>query len=469
MQHSKLTHFFTTLPPGEFRWFRDFVASPYFNRHDDPVQLCDYYIQLARRQFPAASLERQRVFQKVFPDSAYEERRLAYAASALLKLGERFLAQRHFEADALRPALYTLYVCASKGLEKSYALLSKKIETELASATQLDAQHYYRQYQWAEIAEIDFAQRNLRHPAYDYLSTAARSLDAYYLIRRLSLACSMIDRMKMLPAFAVSVATEPLRMLAAPFSRTAYPALDVYLHLLDLLEADADTGPLFTSFYDTFLEQARHFPASEQRALCYMALNYQLRLTIVGDQVAATRMLSVYEEGLRQGFLLEDGKLSPWDFKNITKLGLGLRRFEWVTRFSGEYVEKLPEDQRQDAYHFNLADLSYHQQDYDRSLTHLNQVEFTDIHYNLGAKAMLLKIYFETGAEEAFSSLAASFRLFLKRNKTISSDLKNAYLNFITLALLIHKKGKTEATVIRERIQQTAEVNARSWLLKQVQ
>jgi hypothetical protein len=105
--------------------------------------------------------------------------------------------------------------------------------------------------------------------------------------------------------------------------------------------------------------------------------------------------------------LLERGQISPWTFKNMVKLGLGLQQYDWVENFVRNYSEKLEANKRTDAYHFNLADLFYHRKNYDEALIHLNQVEFSDIHYQLGAKVMLLKIYFETDATEAFLSLVS--------------------------------------------------------------
>ena len=69
--------------------------------------------------------------------------------------------------------------------------------------------------------------------------------------------------------------------------------------------------------------------------------------------------MDLYIEGIKNNILLENGQISPWTYKNVVKLGLGLKRFEWVESFVREYSQYLSAREREDAYHFNLADLFF--------------------------------------------------------------------------------------------------------------
>lgn len=72
-------------------------------------------------------------------------------------------------------------------------------------------------------------------------------------------------------------------------------------------------------------------------------------------------------------------------------------------------------------------------------------MEFSDVHYSLGAKELLLRIYYTLGETEAFLSLVFSFRIYLKRNKLITTEVKSAYENFIRYIHLLHKSGDKKA------------------------
>ncbi|MEL7535148.1 MAG: hypothetical protein AAFN10_27845, partial [Bacteroidota bacterium] len=50
----------------------------------------------------------------------------------------------------------------------------------------------------------------------------------------------------------------------------------------------------------------------------------------------------------------------------------------------------------------------------------LQKVSFTDVYYDLSARQMLLKIYYETDDRDSLRYHLEAYRAFLKRNKSIS-------------------------------------------------
>ena len=82
---------------------------------------------------------------------------------------------------------------------------------------------------------------------------------------------------------------------------------------------------------------------------------------------------------------------------------------------------------------------------------------------------MLLKIYYEKSEVEALLSLIQSFRIYLKRNQHLSENIKNTYLNFVSLINELFKKGKEQSEKLKQSIQQSAPLTDRSWLLQQLE
>ncbi len=175
--------------------------------------------------------------------------------------------------------------------------------------------------------------------------------------------------------------------------------------------------------------------------------------------------LNIYLKTIKSGLLIEKGFLSPWTYKNVIKLGLRLQRYDWTETFILKYNPNISEAFRSNSLHLNLADLYYYKKDYDRALSNLTKVEFSDIFYTLQAKVMLLKIYYETKEEEALHSLIASFRIFLKRNKLISNNVRETYQNFTTLLQRLLKENKESFTEVKELIHNTELLTDRQWLL----
>ena len=151
------------------------------------------------------------------------------------------------------------------------------------------------------------------------------------------------------------------------------------------------------------------------------------------------------------------------------KLGLRLNRFEWTEQFIRKNTDILAEEYRLNAYNYSLADLSYHKQEISTALTHLREVEFTDIFFTLDAKIMLLKIYYDNDEEEALLSLLTSFKIFLKRNQLISAEMKNTYENFINLLNQILRSSHADSMDLQKKINDTPLLTDRGWLLQVIQ
>jgi len=65
MKDSKLISLFSTFEKKEWRRFREFLESPYFNKRKDIVKLYQYIASLAP-DFPEAKLNNAFVFKKYF-------------------------------------------------------------------------------------------------------------------------------------------------------------------------------------------------------------------------------------------------------------------------------------------------------------------------------------------------------------------------------------------------------------------
>jgi hypothetical protein len=178
-------------------------------------------------------------------------------------------------------------------------------------------------------------------------------------------------------------------------------------------------------------------------------------------------LFALYRAALDTGNLLENGSLSAWKYKNIASVGLQLQEFAWVESFIHDYRDKLPEEFRENAFAYNLADLLYHRGEYEQALKNLLKVEFTDVFYSLGTRKMMLMIYFEQGSTEAMLSLISSFRLFLKRNQLISESNRQAYSNFVSLVQAIYRASTSQGDFVKLQAQivDTQPLVEEAWLL----
>jgi hypothetical protein len=118
-----------------------------------------------------------------------------------------------------------------------------------------------------------------------------------------------------------------------------------------------------------------------------------------------------------------------------------------------------------DALHYNLALLYYHTQRLPEALEHLNKVEFTDIHYSLGAKVMLCQIYYQTDNYDALESLLHAFNTFLRRNKLIAEQNRQAFLHFVLWMRKILRSRPDQFPAMAQELEKMRVVG-KDWLLQ---
>lgn len=466
MENSKLILLLKTFDSSELRAFKDFINSPYFNKKANLVQLYNYLKKQASKGFPAAKLKRPLIFNLLYPGVPYDEKQLNYDFSLLLQLAERFVRLRHFENHSLLPDYYLLNEYVHRGLKKNYEYEFQRVSQHFLQYSNRQDDYYYQLHLVHDVADAYFLSQNERR-ADGALQQASDYFDVFFVIRKLKYLCKLLDRQRTITADYQFYLLEEVKNFSQQANFQAIPAIQVYYHLL-LLLTEPHPENLFQPFQQLLFQHIGLFPAQEARELYQFAINFCIRQLRFGALDYYQILMELYLEGIESRALLEEGKISPWTFKNMVKLGISLKRFDWVAQFVKDFSLKLEEKNRADAYHFNLADLNYHQRKFYQALFHLNQVEFSDIHYHLGAKVMLLKIYYETQETEAFESLLSTFRVFLQRNKQVPKEVKTPYLNFINLLYQLYKAEPKLRSALREKINTTDMLVDRSWLLQKL-
>ena len=172
---------------------------------------------------------------------------------------------------------------------------------------------------------------------------------------------------------------------------------------------------------------------------------------------------------------MEEGQLSEWHFKNIVTTAIRLQAYNWVFDFMNRHKCLLPDDVRENAYSFNMASYYYAIGQYPQVLALLTQVSYTDLRYSLGARALLLRTYYDLQEYDALESLAGSFNQFLIRNKLMADERRQGYANLFRftrraarirqgLAYNAPEKTLTDLTKLRKDMQQADDIFNKLWL-----
>ena len=465
MENSKLVLILQQFSKEELSQLYDFVQSPYFNKNEEVVQLYAY-LKSKAPHFPPRSIIKEKVYAVVFPNKSYDRKHLNYLMNFLLKVIEQFMAIQKYEQRPFQQAIDLLECFLNPKLSKHYQYQYRKIKNSVDQQKILSTSLLWAKFRLAEIAELHFQTQAKR--SHDHrLQELADTLDQYYLVKKLQYGCEMLNREKMITQnYDYHLLDEVVAFLRQAPSKE--PLSKLYFQLFEMLKNEQESQ-LYNPLESQLLAHQQLLELKDQKTLFNYLINYCIRKIRNGERQFVHTLLDLYVKGIDEAILLENGKLSPWTFKNIVKLGLATKRFEWTESFVKSYLDKLPFSFRDDALHYNMANLNFMKGNYADAMQHLNQVEFSDIYYSLDSKVLLLKMYFEQNEVEALFALGQSFQTYLRRNKTITSNIKSFYLNFIQVLLRISKLPyEGDPKTVIAHIEKTSKITDRDWLLAKV-
>jgi hypothetical protein len=434
MKNNPLIAQLATLSRKEMTRFAEFAASPYFNKHKHVLALAGYLSEIYP-DFSERRCNRETIFRQLFPGLPHQQAQLAIIFTYTLRLLEQFFIVEKLSAEG-RLEDKTLYF---NQLRKRNMTDLLKTDWEPIGGKRLGVageqgskpDNFYEE-KIRTAAEKDAISLRLGHTETHFLEEKQGYLDAFYMTLSLRDACERTQRYRLLktlpPTFSFfEKMVETLVEQPDHFHQN--PAVKVYHQLYKLLKDN--TLQLFPNCKATIQENEAYFDREELQNLYNYLQNFCIQQINNGHQQFLAEVFKLYQLQLDRQLLMVDGVLPEWHFKNIVTTGLRLDERQWVRDFIEIYRAKLADSVAENAYSYNLAVWFYHVGKPAEVLPLLLQVEYTDLRYNLDAKSLLLRTYFDLEEEEALLAHAEAFSQFVKRNKSLTDFQKKGYFNLI--------------------------------------
>lgn len=468
MYKSKLIPLLKSLTITEVKSFTAFCQSKYFNVNKKQVELL-MHLKKFHPDYNNQNLEKSILFKQLFGREEFEEQKLRYVFSDLTLLLEEFLAHSAFQKKELEYKHILLGELFERKQNKFFLQHLRETENNLEQNTFRDSNYFYQQYRMRELS-YQYTSIYENHAIDKGLQELANNLDVMYLTLKLKYSCEMINRKNILQVGYQIHFIDELKALVEKFEFIHIPAVAIYYNILQTL-----TDPINNEFYYRFKKSVSDhvslFSKKEQREMYTFLQNYCIKRINTGDQEYLDELFENYQTMLDGAILIENRSISQFDFKNIVAIALRLEKFEWTEKFIEQYKMMLDYPVRENAVVYNLSRLYYSKGDHKYALKLLQQVEFDDVFYQLDAKALLLKIFYETDAEESLLSLLSSFKIYLKRNKEISEyqyTVYNNLLKFVKRLFQIKMGGSGKLSDIKNVIATDKKVADLQWLKQKI-
>lgn len=461
----KVLELLRSLEKNDWHWLGKFVSSPINNLHADVRRLFEFY----RKKLPTENREpsSENLHRVLFGETPYHAGKIHHISNYLLRVTEDYLAWEEWQRDPAVRLHFLLQSCRRRGLEKCFHSTLERLQGLLEKQHRRNPEHYRTRY----VIALEAYQQTMLSGRSDagQLQHLSDWHDAAFIAEKLKNACILMSRQRVLQRdFDTGLLPAVLDRVRARPQLLDIPAIAVYYFGYQTLN-EPDTDAHFFALREHLRHAGDFFSPAELRDIYLLAINFCIHRINLRQEQFLQEIFDLYRAGLQSGVFLENGQLSRFTYTNIALTALRLREFDWTRDFLQEYRERLPESQRSGAFAFNLARYYCERGDYDRAMPLLQSMDFDDVLHNLTAKAMLLRMYYETGAANALDSLLASLETYLRRKGQLGEQQKTAYRNTVRLLRKLNALPPSDLRarqLLRQEVEDTALVAEKDWLLR---
>jgi len=472
MEQSKFIRTLQKLSKAQKLRYLEFLQSPYFNKNEDIRNFAELVF---KGDIP---LIKEKLFAKLYPGKPYDVRRIPDLMYKSLRLLEEFLSEEMYSGQVWERKLNLLGYIRVNELDDLYGVVEREIH-ELSSKKELrNSNYFYEEFMYQSEADKIYLDQ-ARIKVDENLQNKVDQLDLFYLSAKLRDSCEMMDRKRILATdYEFHLLDNLIEAVHENLERyTNYPAISIYFRVLLMLR-EPENVEHFNILKAEVSQNIQLFARDEQRSLYGYLQNYCIRKVNSGGYEFYRELLNIYRYMIDIKLMDADNKNLQWDLKNMVSVALRLGENNWTFKIIHKLKNELPDDLRENAYTYNLANYYYETKEYKKATKLLQSVDFKDVYYNLDSKSMLLKIYFEQDEEEAFYALVTTFKAYLTRNKLISADRYVTYNNLLKFARNIftfkimlpyqrrHHRNKINA--LKQKLIETKNVVNLNWLLKEM-
>jgi hypothetical protein len=277
-----------------------------------------------------------------------------------------------------------------------------------------------------------------------------------------------------IPLYEKAVYTEGSSLKSEIWNLKLSTAVLAYFHAYQSLSKDDDAVAQYAHFQElrTILEQNwQQFPTEEMRGLYLLAINFCIKKINRGDRQFEREVLGIYKIGIENRLLFENNQLSSYTYKNAMMAALKVGETAWASQFLDDYKPFLASNDREMIYKYNKALYFFRNNDYNSAMQLLQTVNLKEVLFNLDARRLLARIYFELKENAALDSLIDNSKIYLHRQKSIGYH-REMYLNFFkVLEILLKMDVKADASTIEKlsiQIKETQYLAEREWLLEKL-
>lgn len=459
----KLIKLLQTFDNQQIKSFGRYLKSPYFCTDTLMEQLFSVLISTQLKK--NTELDKEMTFKSLFGKIPYNDTRMRLLLSRLFKYAESFLVQEQQMLQSKTDLLLKSY--RHKSLDKLFQETIASIDEEQKSQYPKNESFYDDQYLIA-IEHYEYLVSKKRQGEFN-LKDISDAMETAYIIKKLRHCCRVMHVHSVYKLETPFPFIDQILSFVSENKLYEIPVLGFYYYnYLSILFGAKDE--YFQKCLSLHQLYENHFEQDERREIYLNLLNYCIRKVNEGQSQYNATVFELYMKGLEKDFLLDQGKLSRFTYRNIAEIGINLKEYDWVNSFLDRYQSKLEKNHQNSFYLLEKARVLSDQRNYHQAVALLANLSFDDHIIELSTRLERIRIFYEMEELELSQYHIESMEIYLRRKSNFGyhSEHYKAFIHFMRKILKQMNPNKLQWTALRKQIEQEEKLTGRKWLLEKV-
>lgn len=441
-------------------FFRQFAGAPLFNKEQNVTALYDLVVPALDDPPDNAAL-----FAQLYPGEPFNDGRMRYLKAQLYSLLRKYLFVR--QPDMLFEDAAVLRYLQEKKLDDLYRKEENKLQADLQAEWPTESAAYLRRY------FLYFEQHNYHtktnRVATEYLEQLNLNADLFFIVEKLKLACTALNLRRLYKVQAETSLLEPiLQHVQASRLHDQHPLLGIYYHAYQMLASNEVES--YHRLKSLLLEENRHYPVNEIKDAYLLAMNFCILEINKGNTGFYKEAFQLYEQGIRNLILLENGYLSPITYSNAITIALRAGAYDNALQFIETNKKILQGSEQESFYFFNLSKYYFDTGNFEKVIELYYQSNIRELILNIQVRVIQVKAFYERNETEICENLIDNLRQLLSR-KGILAYHKDNYSNFCKIfkqMLATNRYDKKALQELQDRTNRLSPLSEKNWLLEKI-
>ena len=439
MQNTKLIQLLKTFSHQEFRQFRDFVNSPFYNKNKNVISLLNV-LKKYYPEFGNSLPNEEMIFKTVFDKEVYDYFKLKNIVSDLLVLGKEFLSASMFNRNEHIKNKFLLEQLRDRNLDSMFLQLYKAYNEKLDIHPVRDEYYFSKKFDLAEELKCYYSPREPNFHQ-NLFQVQLDNFVSFALIKMIRLYNTMLHENKQNNSeFELKMFEETFQYMNNNKIENN-PTLLMFYYIVLLQKKNDEkyffklkklVNENFTSFshfdiYMYFLHMA---------GFCAEMYNVKCRTDFAREHFLLSK------ENFDRG-TIEMGKIMYPDFMNHVKIAVRVEEFEWAEKYMNKYKDTLSDEYKNETLNFCYGYINFRKGNLEKALDLFSQSNFPNFILKVQVKIFLLQIYYEKEYYEQAFAMIDTFKHYLLREKNLIEGYRKSFAEFARITNeLIRIKSK---------------------------